>query len=746
MQKSIPSNQFQNVSFALFCLGDRAYGPTAFCAAGRKLATRLSQLGATVYCNIGYGDDGTPNGGVFHDLDTWIENELIPCMFLGKCGDDKSTTATAGAAAAKGTKRIPQQIFNEIIGRRHQTIESPFQIIFSSSSLSSLDNNRQDSIKEEWQMQQYSTAYNEFFESLRPKHSYQYDVNTGYRLLNRDTDNRGESAEEFDSKTVDDDDNCQNWPLVGQITTNRRLTSKEWKQDTRHLQIHVCTNHYKKFTSKHTEKNEYQSPRTLSPSTTTTTTMGIPLPYKAGDIATIIPSNSKSIVKKFISCLPSYIQSKIDIPICIATTIMPSTQYKTNYTAWPSYATLRGILTFCADISSLPEREDLRSLSRYCNFDHPMGMDQQQKLISLSETSDAALYGDYIIREKRNWADVLFDFDSIQYEDSKEKSNLGGAQNGADDDGDDSNFIPLDIEHLLMILSPIMPRHFSIASAPSAQIANGTDEHPSLPTTTTVTKGGYVHTMGTCGFDVELCVAVVKGSTPHGRNYVGLCSNYMAQRRAVMRTNSSKQSIVRLWIRPGSFDKLPLDVITTNYGNNYDGENPRSFKTPIVCIGSGTGVAPLRSLISERESILKTMTIECNVLQNEPVGFNTINKDNILIFGCRKESEDYYYEKEWKSFGIRGSFTILTAFSQDQKHKVYVQHIVRDTDEGSFIARHILEHGGAVYVAGGAKMARAVKEEILECLSRYLPNGLNDAKKLLQKLQRIGKFSVEAWS
>ena len=83
---------------------------------------------------------------------------------------------------------------------------------------------------------------------------------------------------------------------------------------------------------------------------------------------------------------------------------------------WPKACTLRGLLTHCADIRSLPEREDLFALSAYCNLNHADGQDQREKLISLSETAGAALYGDYIIREKRNWADVFYDFDSMCWE------------------------------------------------------------------------------------------------------------------------------------------------------------------------------------------------------------------------------------------------------------------------------------------------------------------------------------------
>ena len=68
---------FAGVRFCLFALGDRAYSPNAFCAAGRKLASRLVQLGGTPACQIGYGDDGTPKVGVCADLDGWREKSLL---------------------------------------------------------------------------------------------------------------------------------------------------------------------------------------------------------------------------------------------------------------------------------------------------------------------------------------------------------------------------------------------------------------------------------------------------------------------------------------------------------------------------------------------------------------------------------------------------------------------------------------------------------------------------------------------
>ena len=66
LQKSVPRDQFQNVQFAIFCLGDRAYGPSAFCAAGRKMAARMVQLGAKPFCDIGYlpMDNNVPTANI----------------------------------------------------------------------------------------------------------------------------------------------------------------------------------------------------------------------------------------------------------------------------------------------------------------------------------------------------------------------------------------------------------------------------------------------------------------------------------------------------------------------------------------------------------------------------------------------------------------------------------------------------------------------------------------------------------
>ena len=132
--------------------------------------------------------------------------------------------------------------------------------------------------------------------------------------------------------------------------------------------------------------------------------------------------------------------------------------------------------------------------------------------------------------------------------------------------------------------------------------------------------------------------------------------------------------------------------------------------------GAGTGIAPLRSLILEREAHIDKVSSSDADLVNNTTTKND-DADNILVFGCRKKTKDYYYGSEWEALTNNNRLRLIPAFSRDQKHKLYVQQALREANGGELIVRHILERHGAVYVAGSSKMARAVKDEIVEALT-----------------------------
>ena len=652
LQKSLPRNLLAggNHEFALFCLGDRAYGPQ-FCAAGRKLAVRLLQLGMPSFCEVGYGDDNTPNGGVFRDLDDWLEGVLLPKVL-----------------------ELSSSLSTPIPNNNNIPSVCPYRV--------------QVEVKEESKIQELGAefldgSYHDYFVERGPITAYSYNSSSGERL----------AATSHASETME-----RSTPLLGTVVTNNRITDSDWKQETRHIEIQLA-------------KSGHPTKSSSDESTSS-------LPYMAGDVASVLPFNSQLNVNRFLSVLPDSISSLADCVINID--LDESYATDNRYTRWPHRCTLRGWLTYCADIQALPEREDLRALSVYCApSEQDASLDQSEKLRSFSETSGAALYADYVLREKRSWIDVLYDFESL-----REPGSL------------------LTLKALLMILPPMRPRDFSIASAPSmekilARKRIVTNEDVS-------TRDGEQNCKRL--FSIQLCVAVVEGTTRLGRSYHGLCSKFLSE---IGPSQSSSGSLPQLlvWIRPGTFGKMPMEL-----------QSPSSFEVPIICVGAGTGIAPMRSLMLERVAIRymaqqrdeedsitsdsKTNSEDVSVTSKVPLDEN----ENILVFGCRKQKSDYYYEKEWKTLTQEKNIRLMTAFSQDQLQKMYVQKVLRDADDGELIARHILERGGAIFIAGNPKMARAVKQEIIEVLSASLPAGEKQANKLLNKMQRMGRFSIEAWS
>lgn len=696
--KSLPNNLFQNISIAVFSLGDRCYGPDKYCAAGRKLIIRLRQLGATLLVNPGYGDDNTPNGGIFIDLDQWLYNTLLPHLFPLSANNDDNEIANVQRSISNLDEIQKHPIYN---------------ITISPGDKADVENITVYPVKvkiEEWQKEQYRISYQEFFERQRPPNAYRYEVKHSdtniHKHQQREIIRQPRcSTNDMQYNDKDQDQIESSTMLLGRVVENRRLTALNWEQNTRHIRLDVA-------------KSIIPTSRSADEAKTIVTSSSYnndandvvhqkfqwsldKLPYQAGDVAAILPSNTMQEVNAFLNVLPMHLQQLADCDLLIhCNNDNKDSRFVFSgigYRYWPYQCTFRGLLTYCADIHALPEREDLRALAPYCSH-CSNGKQQRDKLISLSETKDSALYVDYIIREKRSWVDVLYDFDSLRDDGSK-----------------------LTIEAILGLLLPIRPRLFSIASSPTKDWMTRNEKSSTKE-----------------AFSVELCVAAVEGTTRHGRKFHGLCSSYLCN---IMSANEiNPPPFVRLWIQPGSFHGLPLhfpSVSTTN--------TEESLSTPVMCIGAGTGIAPLRSIIQER--------VAKSHLSNINTSSSTLKQiqhpcSNILIFGCRKKDMDFYYEDEWNILEHSGLLQILTAFSQDQWHKVYVQQVLESEKFGrEKIVRHLIDNEGAIYIAGGPKMARAVNDVVLEALCQFANcSDEKNARKTLSKLQYLGLYSVEAWS
>jgi len=148
-------------------------------------------------------------------------------------------------------------------------------------------------------------------------------------------------------------------------------------------------------------------------------------------------------------------------------------------------------------------------------------------------------------------------------------------------------------------------------------------------------------------------------------------------------------------------------------------------------VGPGTGIAPMRALLQERGYMQKEKGLM--------VG------PNFLYFGCKSRSLDYLYEDELKIFQEKGTLTRLyTAFSREQKNKVYVQHLLLENARETW---DLMENqGGFIYVCGGVKMGKDVIEALVKIISEVGGLCSTDAKIYVERLAQDGRLVQELWA
>jgi NADPH-ferrihemoprotein reductase len=195
------------------------------------------------------------------------------------------------------------------------------------------------------------------------------------------------------------------------------------------------------------------------------------------------------------------------------------------------------------------------------------------------------------------------------------------------------------------------------------------------------------------------------------RQFKGVASNYLMG----LRPGHS----CRIFIRPSTF-KLPA-----------------ALETPVVMIGPGTGVAPMRALLQEREFRFKET--HSLVSAQQPT--------NILYFGCQRQDCDYIYREELESYQKEGTLTKLSlAFSRAQTSKVYVQHLLSEERNAVELVR-MLDVGAHIYVCG----ATAMGNDVLQCVSNILTQhkfggDVDRGSEEVKALQKAGRYIQELWS
>jgi len=248
---------------------------------------------------------------------------------------------------------------------------------------------------------------------------------------------------------------------------------------------------------------------------------------------------------------------------------------------------------------------------------------------------------------------------------------------------DDFKSISMPLEWLLQLVPALQPRRFSISSSALA--------HP-----------GRVH----------LTVAVVDYKTPYKRHKRGLCSSWLSS------LSPGEGVTVPVWLEKGSLSM------------------PASLETPLILVGPGTGVAPFRSFLQERQAVAARQ------------GGQTV-APCMLFFGCRSEAADYYYRSEFEGFVRSGVLMegvgLQVAFSRDQPRKRYVQHCIAEC--AATIWTLVERQGAVIYVAGSANK---MPEDVAKAFKKVaqLQGGLSeaDSQAWLRRLELSKRYHVEAWS
>jgi sulfite reductase (NADPH) flavoprotein alpha-component len=151
---------------------------------------------------------------------------------------------------------------------------------------------------------------------------------------------------------------------------------------------------------------------------------------------------------------------------------------------------------------------------------------------------------------------------------------------------------------------------------------------------------------------------------------------------------------------------------------------PDDPQTPIIMIGAGTGVAPYRAFLQQREA--------------EGHG-----GQNWLIFGNRHFHRDFLYQSEWLRLRREGLLDrIDLAFSRDSHNAAYVQD--RLVEQAEELYRWI-EQGAIIYVCGGSHIDRAVQASLIDIIEQQGRLSREGAEQFFDELRNEKRYRRDVY-
>ena len=200
--------------------------------------------------------------------------------------------------------------------------------------------------------------------------------------------------------------------------------------------------------------------------------------------------------------------------------------------------------------------------------------------------------------------------------------------------------------------------------------------------------------------EVHLTIRTVRYNS-HGRERYGVCSVQCAER-----------------LEPG--DSLPIYIHP-----NPNFKLPANSDVPIIMIGPGTGVAPFRAFMEEREE-------------------TGAKGKTWLFFGDRHFLTDFLYQVEWQGWLKEGVLTRMdVAFSRDTAEKVYVQHRMLEKSRELY---EWVKEGAYVYICGDEKhMARDVHAALITILEQEGNMSQGEAEAYLTNMQQQKRYQRDVY-
>lgn len=226
--------------------------------------------------------------------------------------------------------------------------------------------------------------------------------------------------------------------------------------------------------------------------------------------------------------------------------------------------------------------------------------------------------------------------------------------------------VTLTVDEFLHVSKSIAPRAYSISSS--------IKKHPA---------------------EVHLTIGNVRYEH-NGREHNGICSSYLSD---LVETGTP---------------------VKCYFSANKSFSVPEDDNAPMIMVGPGTGVAPFRAFLEERE-------------------MRNANGDNWLFFGDRNRETDFIYQDELEAMQASGLLNRLDlAFSRDQKDKIYVQDRMRENGRELFAW---LENGGYFFVCGDAfRMAKDVDKALLDIVAEHGNLSEQQAEAYVSNLKKSKRY------